>query len=293
MSASARLPFAFAIGGIAILCGMDALIKEAGARYPTFQLAFLRFCAGFLCTSLAVIWLRPGFPSRETIRVNALRGALGAFTATTFFYSLQTLPLAEAIAFSFLSPLFLALFGALILREAIGRSTVYGLGFGFAGMLVMTFAPSLAGGLGSVLAGSKPLHLPGVGAAILSAVSYAFGLVLLRQRAQQDALVIIVLFQTMVPATLLTIPALLVWQPVPASDIPLFLAMGALGLFGHLMMAKAFATAEAARLAPSEYSALIFASILGYVFFSEVPGLATLAGLTLVIAGTVLAMGRR
>jgi S-adenosylmethionine uptake transporter len=214
-------------------------------------------------------------------------------TATTFFYSLQTLPLAEAIAFSFLSPLFLALFGAMILGEAIGRSTLYGLGFGFAGMLVMTFGPSLAGGLGTALAGSKPLHLPGVAAAVLSAISYAFGLVLLRQRAQQDALVIIVLFQTMVPATLLAIPAMLVWKPAPMADVPLFLAMGALGLCGHLLIAKAFATAEAARLAPSEYSALIFASIFGYAFFSEIPGLATLIGSTLVIAGTLVAIGRR
>lgn len=293
MSSSTRLPFAFALAGIAILCGMDALIKDVGARYPTFQLAFLRFCAGLLCTSLAVLWLRPRFPSRETIRVNALRGTLGALTATTFFYSLQTLPLAEAIAFSFLSPLFLALFGAMILGEAIGRSTLYGLGFGFAGMLVMTFGPSLAGGLGTALAGSKPLHLPGVAAAVLSAISYAFGLVLLRQRAQQDALVIIVLFQTMVPATLLAIPAMLVWKPAPMADVPLFLAMGALGLCGHLLIAKAFATAEAARLAPSEYSALIFASIFGYAFFSEIPGLATLIGSTLVIAGTLVAIGRR
>ena len=238
----------------------------------------------------ALLIVRPAFPSRETIRLNAMRGAIGVFTATSFFYALQTLPLAETIAFTFLSPLFLALFGALILGEAIGRHTALGLIFGFAGMLAMTFGNGLAAG--NVQFG-QGLHLPGVAAAVLSALCYAFGLVLLRQRAQQDALVIIVFFQMAVPALLMILPAWWVWQPVLPGDIALFLAIGGLGLTGHLLMAMAFKRAEAARLAPAEYSALIFASALGMIFFSETPSLATLVGASLVILGTALAMRSR
>lgn len=266
---------------------MDALLKAAGSRYPTFQLAFLRFAAGFLWTAGAVLILRPGFPSRDAIRTNALRGTIGAMTATCFFYALQTLPLAEAIAFSFLSPLFLALFGALILSEALGRYTAYGLGFGFIGMIVMTFGQGASGGL---FGGA--LHLPGVAAATLSAITYAFGLVLLRQRAQQDQLIIIVLFQTMIPAFLLAIPALMVWQPVKPADLAAFAAIGFLGLIGHMLLAHAFKRAEAAVLAPAEYSALVFAAFLGFVFFAETPGLATFLGASLVILGTIVAMRR-
>ncbi|MCA3599495.1 MAG: DMT family transporter [Methylobacterium sp.] len=266
---------------------MDAVIKAVGARYPTFQLAFLRFLAGTLWTVGAVAILRPAFPSRETIRVNSLRGVIGVVTATSFFYALQTLPLAETIAFSFLSPLFLAFFGALILGEAIRRETFSGLVLGFVGMLAMTFGHGLTTGGPLISAG---LHLPGVLAAIGSAISYAFGLVLLRQRAQQDALIIIVLFQTSVPTLLLIGPAWWVWQPVPGGDLWLFLAIGGLGLCGHMLLANAFKRAEASRLAPSEYSALLIAAILGYAFFGEVPGIATLVGAMLVISGTVIAM---
>jgi len=281
------LPFLLAIGGIAVLCVMDAIIKAVGVRYPTFQLAFLRFVAGSIWTIAAVAILRPGFPSADTIRVNTLRGVIGLITATSFFYALQTLPLAETIAFSFLSPLFLALFGALILGEAIRRETFTGLILGFIGMLVMTFGHGLTTG-GPLI--SAALHIPGVLAAVGSAISYAFGLVLLRQRAQQDALILIVLFQTTVPTLLLISPAWWVWQPVLASDLWLFAVIGGLGLCGHMLLANAFKRAEASRLAPSEYSALVIAAVLGYVFFSEVPGIATLFGALLVISGTVIAM---
>jgi S-adenosylmethionine uptake transporter len=140
------LPFLLALAGIAVLCIMDAVIKAVGARYPTFQLAFLRFLAGTIWTVAAVAILRPAFPSKETIRVNSLRGVIGLITATSFFYALQTLPLAETIAFSFLSPLFLAFFGALILGEAIRRETFSSLVLGFVGMLVMTFGHGLTTG---------------------------------------------------------------------------------------------------------------------------------------------------
>lgn len=290
MKSGPRLPFLLALSGIAILCVMDALLKTAGAHYPTFQLAFLRFVAGFLWTGCAVLILRPGFPSGEAIRANSLRGVIGAVTATSFFYGLQTLPLAEAIAFSFLSPLFLALFGALILKEVLGRGTLYGLGFGFLGMLIMTFGQGFVSGTGLF---SGALHLPGVAAATVSAVTYAFGLVLLRQRAQQDALILIVLFQTMVPAVLLAMPAFMVWKPVDPAHLWIFLAIGGLGLGGHMLMANAFKRAEAATLAPAEYSALVIAALLGFVFFSEVPGLATFGGASLVILGTIVAMRGR
>ncbi len=281
------LPFLLALGGIAVLCIMDAIIKAVGARYPTFQLAFLRFVAGSIWTVAAVAIIKPGFPSKDTIRVNTLRGVIGLVTATSFFYALQTLPLAETIAFSFLSPLFLALFGVLILGEAIRRETYGGLALGFIGMLVMTFGYGITTG-GPLISAS--LHPPGVLAAIGSAISYAFGLVLLRQRAQQDALILIVLFQTMVPTILLIGPAWWVWKPVLTTDIWLFLIIGGLGLCGHMLLANAFKRAEASRLAPAEYSALVIAAILGFVFFREVPGIATLVGATLVISGTLVAM---
>lgn len=274
-------PMALAILGIGVLSAMDALIKVVGARYPTFQLVFLRFAFGFAVAAGIWLWQRPARPSREAVKVNILRGFIGLATATSFFYALQTLPLAETIAFSFLSPLFLTAFGVLLLGETLVTSILIGLGIGFGGMLVMVLGQGFGG---------ATLPMAGVMAAIGSAVTYALSLTLLRQRAQQDALITIVTFQHVVPATVMLLPALYVWVPPSTQDLWIYAAMAMMGVTGHLLMGMAFKRAEASKLAVAEYSALIYAAILGFVFFDEVPGLATLAGTALIVAGTLLAM---
>ncbi|OYU49873.1 MAG: transporter [Rhizobiales bacterium PAR1] len=277
-------PALIAILGIGVLSVMDALIKAIGAELPLFEMIFLRFVFG-VATAMAV-WVitRPALPNREAIKINLFRGCLVTLTVSTFFYALRTLPLAEAIAFSFLSPLFLALFGALILGERIGRHTLGGLAIGFLGMVVMVGGQGFSG---------VNLHLPGAAAAIASAVTYAFSLVLLRQRAQQDALITIVLFQNIVPGTIIAVPAVMTWVPPSMGDLGLTALIGVMGVCGHLLMGAAFRRAEASRLAIAEYSALLYATVLGFVFFKEIPGLATLAGTALIVIGTLLAMRER
>ena len=87
-------------------------------------------------------------------------------------------------------------------------------------------------------------------------------------------------------------PAALVFVPLSAADLLIYLAAGALGVAGHLTLTSAFARAEASRLAPLEYTALIWASLLGYVFFDEVPLITTYAGAVLIVAGAI-AISRR
>jgi drug/metabolite transporter (DMT)-like permease len=68
--------------------------------------------------------------------------------------------------------------------------------------------------------------------------------------------------------------------------------MGFLGVIGHVLMATAFAKAEAARLAPLEYTALVWAALFGYVAFAEVPTMATLGGGALIVGAALLANRR-
>lgn len=274
-------PALVAMLGIGVLSGMDALIKVVGARYPTFQLVFMRFSFGFVIAAGVWLWMRPPRPTREAVRVNILRGFIGLATATSFFYALQTLPLAETIAFSFLSPLFLTAFGVLLLGEKLMPSILLGLVVGFAGMTVMVLGQG---------AGHATLPLSGILAAIGSAVTYALSLTLLRQRAQQDALITIVTFQHIVPAVMMLGPAAFVWVPPLATDMAIYAVIAVMGVAGHLLMGMAFRRAEASKLAITEYSALVYATILGLIFFGEVPGIATLAGTGLIVAGTLLAM---
>ncbi len=284
-AARRRAAIPMALAGLALLTIMDAVLKARFADTPFVQAVFLRFLMGFFVAGGVWVLVRPPFPGRDRLYANALRGSLVAVTATTFFYSVKLLPLAEALALSFLSPVFVALFGAILLGERSGRPVLIGLACGLLGMAVMV-GPKLGGG------GAVPAPLLGVAAALVSAVSYAFNLVLLRKLAQRDHPVVIVAAQNAVPALILALPAAYVWQMPDAADLAAFLAAGALAVGGHLLLTGAFARLEASRLAPLEYTTLIWASGIGYAVFGEALTWATLAGAGLIILGSLAASRR-
>src|SRR5207249_3929758 len=95
-----------------LLTLMDAMIKALSPRYPTLEIAFLRYAFGMVGAVVYAIWMRPGWPTRAATLYNGLRAGLIVVTATTFFFALGRLPLADAIALSFISPALTALLGA-------------------------------------------------------------------------------------------------------------------------------------------------------------------------------------
>lgn len=265
--------------GIFLLTGMDAVIKGQMLEHPFGVAVFLRFVAGSIVAAAVIAWVRPAFPTRDSIRANALRVPVVVATASSFFYSVDALPLAEALALAFLAPVFVAIFGVILLKERISPAILMALAAGLAGMLVMTW-PRLTGEVTGAV--------DGVAAALFAAVTYALNLVLLRRIALKEHPSIIVFAQNAGPALVLAVPAMLWWSSPSLADYATFMGAGVLGVAGHLLLTSAFARAPASRLAPVEYTGLIWASILGFVFFGERPGLETYAGALLIIAGALL-----
>lgn len=272
-----------AVLGIALLTGMDAVVKAQMQEQPFLQALFMRFAMGGLCALVVLAVVRPALPTRASLIGNTIRIPVVVMTAGSFFYSLSVLPLAEALTLSFLAPVFVALLGAILLKERLDRRIFEALAFGIAGMLVMVW-PRLQGEVSG--AGL------GVAAALFSAVTYAFNLVLLRRIAMQEHPAVIVAFQNCGPALCLAVPAWLVAVPMSARDLAAYLAAGVLGVAGHLFLTSAFARAQASRLAPLEYTALVWASLLGFLVFGEVPLWTTYAGAVLIVGGAI-AVSRR
>jgi S-adenosylmethionine uptake transporter len=269
--------------GIALLTVMDAVVKGQMHHHPFIVALFMRFAMGGLCALAVLAIARPARPTRESLIGNTARVPLVVLTAGSFFYSISVLPLAEALTLSFLAPVFVALLGGLLLKEKIDKRILQALGFGLAGMLVMVW-PRLQG------------HVSGAGlgvaAALFSAVSYAFNLILLRRIALREHPTVIVAFQTVGPALCLAVPAWYAFVPMSLGDLAIYLLAGALGVAGHLTLTSAYARATASRLAPIEYTALVWASLLGFFLFDEVPLYTTYLGALLIVAGAV-AVSRR
>lgn len=274
-------PIVLVVVADGLLSLMDAIIKMLTARYPTFQIVWLRFAFGLIGAATLLAIMRPGWPGRDTIVFNATRSLLVVVVATTFFFALSVLPLAEAIALSFVSPLFMVLFGVLLLGERIDSRIGIALAAGLAGMLLIAGAR-----IGD--ASYSPAAWLGALAAVTSAVAYGLAMVLLRARATRDPLPTIVFFQNLGPSLILALPAAYVWVPLEDYDLLLFVLIGAIGVAGHYLLALAFAGAEAARLAPITYVSLVWATLFGYMFFGELPAMSALAGAALIVVGTLV-----
>ena len=275
----------FAFAGEGVLTLMDSLVKTQTGRYALIQVVFLRFLMGALVATAVVAVVRPRVPTVDALRFHALRACLSIFTASTFFYGLSKLPIAEAMALGFMSPLFMVLFGVLLLKERFDAKIALALAAGIAGMIVIV-SGQFSG------AGYTADTLQGAAAVVASAVAYALVVIMLRARATVDPIPVIVFLQSMIPAILLAIPAWFVWTPPAGADIATFGIVGALAIAGHTLIANAFARAEAARLAPIHYSILLWGILYGYLFFGDVPGLSTLAGALLIAVATLLAQRR-
>jgi drug/metabolite transporter (DMT)-like permease len=126
----------------------------------------------------------------------------------------------------------------------------------------------------------------------LSAVGYSLNVIMLRHRATRDPLAQIILFQNLGPALMLALPALWVWTTPTFADLVQFAAIGTIGVIAHTMLAHAFARIEAARLAPVGYVTLVWGALFGFLFFAELPGLATVTGSALIVVGTLFAQRR-
>lgn len=264
-----------------VLTLMDALIKTLTVRYPVLEIAFLRFVAGSVWAIVAFFLQAPEWPSRDTLRYNALRSMLAVGAATTFFYGLSVLPMAEAMALSFIAPVFIALFGVVLLKERFDPRLGIALAAGLVGMYII---------VGGQL-GSRPYSAEawlGAVAVLVSSVFYALVIIILRSRANRDPLPTIVLMQNVIPAIVLAGPGIYVWKALNASDIWIFGLIGLLGVGGHTLLAHAFRRAEAARLAPVHYIVLVWGAIYGWMFFGDVPGLTTLVGALLIVGATLL-----
>jgi S-adenosylmethionine uptake transporter len=231
---------------------------------------------GGLVALVAMAWLAPPRPTGPEVRANLLRVPLVVLTAGSFFYSISQLPLAEAISLSFLAPAFIAVLGVVLLQEKRDRNILLALAAGFAGMLVMLLPKLQEGITGSTL---------GVIAALFSAFAYAFNIILLRRLAVNQHPATIVAFQNWGPAVLLLPAAVWFWSSPDGADLAMFLLSGLLGTSGHLLLTYAFSRANASRLAPTEYTSLVWAAIIGFTMFGEVPTLYTFAGAALIVLG--------
>lgn len=284
------LALAAAALAAAAFIGMDSTAKLLGARYDTVQVTFLRFLMGALYAVPLWLWKRTPLPSRRDGRQwgwHALRSGLLLVALLAWFEALNRLPLVQAVGVGYTAPLFISLLAMWLLRERPSRWIWAAMAIGALGVAVGLW-PELT----STQAAGSSDRLLGMAAAGLSAITYAGVVVVARHQAQRDALWSILLVQSLLPMAVLALPMLWLWQPMSASDLPILLLMGGLATTGLLCITWAFAHIEASRAAPVEYTGLVWAALLGFLVFGEVPTAWSLGSAALIMAGCLLLVRR-
>jgi S-adenosylmethionine uptake transporter len=272
------LPVLAAFLAIGLLSWMDAFMKSASLAVCAYSALLLRAPAGFAIA--APLWLASGgrWPARDALRLHLVRGVVVAAMAFMFFFSLTLLPLAQAIAISFIAPIIALFLASVLLGEQIGRQAIVGALLGLAGVAVI-----LAGKIWrETLGDGAPL---GIAAVLASAVLYAWNLVLQRQQALIARPLEVATFQNGVtflalagfaPA-FLRIPEVNGWSDIAISAL--------LSVAGALLFTWGYARAETQRLAPLEYTGFLWAALFGWLYFHEPVPPATIAGAALIVAG--------
>lgn len=204
------LVFAVAVFGIAVFSCMDAVMKGLVLAIGAYTALLWRSWASALLSGVAYAAQRPDRPSAEAIRLHLMRGAVSAVMAVSFFWGLARVPMAQAIALTFIAPLLSLFLSAAILGEAIRRITV------IASLIALA-------GVGIILVGQwqsqlGPAAFRGAAAVLFSALCYAFNIVLMRRQAQAAGPIEIAFSQSMLVALFLSLGAPL-WAACPISTI--------------------------------------------------------------------------
>lgn len=254
---------------------MTMLIKYLGDEYPPTLQTFYRQAFGLL-VMLPIIIGNPRAAFRTTrpgiLLFRSLAGTLGMMLA---FYAYQELPLAEANALSFTRTLWLVPLAAFVLNERVGPRRIAATLVGFMGTLLM-LRPVMQGELG----------LP-AGAALISALLVATTVTGMKIMTRDHTTTTLMAWATTLGFILAIPPALFVWRWPSLIDLTLLAGMGVLGTITQACYIRGMTEGDAAVMAPIDYTRLVFAVMLGYALFGDVPDALTLTGAAVIVVSTV------
>lgn len=282
---SVLLPFAVCCAGVALFSIMDAAMKGLSLAIGVYNALLWRALAGTIIGIAAMLGFRLPWPAPQVLRIHLLRGMVVAAMALFFFFGLTKLPLAEAIALSFVAPLIALYLAALLLGERVGRTAVIASLLGIVGVGVILSA-RLQGGYDRDA-------LLGAAAILVSAVLFAWNLIIQRRQAQVAGPIEVAFFQHLVMFAIFAVAAPLLAHVPAVGHVPLILGSALLAFTSLMAMSWAYARAEAQILIPVEYTAFLWAAIMGWLVFDEGLNLATVIGAALIVAGCLIAAWRK
>lgn len=259
---------------------MAAQVRYLGTDFPLGQSIFARAIISLVIV-LAVYALRGQLRSAfrtERLSAHFLRGITSVFGMFFLFAAVARLPLVDATTITFLAPLMTVTLAALVLRERVRLYRWAAVLVGFLGVLIMVW-PYLSGADVAMTS----VALAGAACAFGNAVCVAAATVQIRRLTATESTSAIMVYLSLIVALagLATLP--LGWRVPTSSQMLILLGIGVCGALGQIFLTEGLRYAPASFVAPLEYSLMVWALLIGFGFFSEVPVPEVFGGAALVI----------
>jgi len=236
-----------------------------------FEIAFFRNFFGFLM--FVPVLMRVGIGPMKTNKLGLLgiRSICNGISMCLFFLGLAYMPLVEVTALNFTIPLFVTVGAVLFLREKLGIARTLGLIVGFAGALIIVQPGAAVISFGAILV-------------LLSAAIWAVAVIDIKVLSRTESSLTITIYGVLFNAAITFVFAVFVWTWPTWEQLGWLVGVGIFGTLGHLWFAQALKLADASLISAFDFTKILWASLIGYVFFAEVPEVTTWIGAVIIFA---------
>ena len=255
-----------------LFAASDAQVKVLTSSLHPIQIVWTRQL-GLLAVVLVLLALKgPAIFRTSHPGLQITRGALAVMSALFFVFAISFVPLADAVAVTFIAPFMVTVMGALFLRESVGIRRWIAIAVGFIGTLII-----IRPGLGVV-------H-PAMALVVLAATCFAARQVLSRKLAASDRTSTTIAYTSIASVALLSLPLPFVWiTPETPQQVLLLISVAVFAALGELLVIKALEIALAVVVAPVHYSLIIWGTMYGWLIFGQLPDKWTSIGALIILA---------
>jgi drug/metabolite transporter (DMT)-like permease len=270
---------------------MAASLKLVSARYPTGELVFFR---SFFALIPLLAWLGWQGDLINAVRTHNFvghlkRGAFGSAGMFSGFVALSYLPLHDAIAIGYATPLIVVVLAAVVLKETVRAYRWTAVAFGFIGVLIM-LSPHLGATTGTLeMTGASAT---GALVALFGACCSAGATIQVRRLTASEKTGAIVLYFSLLTTVLGLITIVFGWRMPSLEDFLLFVLIGIMGGIGQILLTQCYRYADTSIIAPFEYTTMIWALLFGWFVFGELPTAPVLIGAAIVAGAGVFVLLR-
>ncbi|RLK03505.1 DMT family transporter [Ruegeria conchae] len=281
------LAVALKLSALVLFTVMSALVKALSDDFPPGEMVFFR---SLFAIPVIIAWLSwrgeltQGFIVKKPMG-HFWRGVLGTSAMGLTFTGLSLLPLPEVTAIGYATPIFTLIMAAIMLGERIRMIRIGAVALGLVGVLIMIW-PRLGSGTAETAA------MIGALCVLAATVARAFVQIHIRQLVQVDHPAAIVFYFSLTATLLSSLSVFWGWVVPSWEQAALLVTMGLIGGVAQILVTSSYKFGQASMLAPYDYTTMLFAIIIGYIWFDELPTLVMLGGATLVIAGNVVVILR-